>query len=211
MIKIFLFNFIFLFGLTSCNENNNELQNIDLKEYLPNHNEGTIYKFGLKNNNDFDNVLNLDEAEIIYETEIEKTISEKTGNCVFFEQVVYENGNMVNKNILYNICAQKRKLYTTFLSKNYDILNLNKESWEYYNDKMHDTIDKKTCYFEGVTLINVLEKNYSSLVVKCKSKDNSSIWKEYYIEKLGLVQLETYDSNGNQLEIKKLIKIKNDL
>lgn len=167
---IFLVLFSFIFGCSDKVPNNT----MNLIEYLPNGNVGTVYiSFFTHTGND-----------ILTE---KKTLTKKTKNCVMFNVQLLKNNHIKNE-YSRQMCANNNKLYSDKNFSNEPFVDLNQKHWVGYKMNINGEETKMECQFKSVGTMIFNKTKHDTFTIECKAK--KMVVTFLYANKLGLVKVE---------------------
>ncbi len=161
--------------MIGCSSEKKKYGTIDLREYLPIGEVGTIYVSQFNFNKS-------DKKEEI------KTILDRTKNCVTFKISLIKNGQKESTRID-SLCASKNKLYRKS-AKEEPLIDLDKKEW--YSSKMFSSManpnSEMPCKINDTSTIKIDKKMYETVTVECKAKNSTFLIS--YAKTFGRVKVE---------------------
>lgn len=163
---------VFILGCSNTSEKNS--YNVNLLDYLPEGNSGSIYK----------SVFTHTNGDVVVER---KTIVDRNNSCVTFNVKILRNGEIKSD---YNkrLCANKYKLYYDFSPVDEPIIDIRKKSWTGLKINIGGQREKMICSIGSFGLISFEGNKHKSFTVTCKAKRAEVMLT--YAKNLGLFEIK---------------------
>jgi len=167
---IILFLSIFILGCSGSGKKN--YNTINLIEYLPKGNIGTVYtNFFTHTHND---------------TIIEKIVlTKKTQNCITFNVQLLKN-NHIESEFIEQMCIKNNKLYFNRNFHHEPLVDLNQKYWNGYKMFIDGEVTSMTCQVESTGTMIFDKNKHNTFTVECKAKNMVITF--LYAKNLGLVK-----------------------